>query len=224
MPKHVQTQQIPVTLAERPHPFPSRTRKLSSPAPKILRGQPFGKIGRRRDFCVFGEESEPAYRARRSGGLACRPVSCPHDPGRGSEPAHGSTVTPSTSRHLSLPPRRERLAQCLAGEGASLPGGGQRHAALRREAAAAVPDRRAPDMSGVRDRAGPREIGRPAERTGDASPSALSQDGPGRARPWPHRFRRACGCPRSAGWPARARCAHARRVRGDRVRPTVGRG
>src|SRR6187200_2062060 len=49
---NVQTQKIPVTLAERPHPFPSRTRKLSSPAPKILRGQPFGKIGRRRDFCV----------------------------------------------------------------------------------------------------------------------------------------------------------------------------
>ena len=50
--RNVQTQKIPVTLAERPHPFPSRTRKLSSPAPKILRGQPFGKIGRRRDFCV----------------------------------------------------------------------------------------------------------------------------------------------------------------------------
>ena len=45
---------IPVTLAERLHPFPSRTRKLSSPAPKILGGQPPGKIGRRRDisFCA----------------------------------------------------------------------------------------------------------------------------------------------------------------------------
>jgi hypothetical protein len=48
----IQTHTIPVTPAERPHPFPSRTRKLSSPAPKILRGQPFGKIGRRRDCCV----------------------------------------------------------------------------------------------------------------------------------------------------------------------------
>jgi hypothetical protein len=47
-----------VTPAERPHPFPSRTRKLSSPAPKILRGQPFGKIGRRRDFAF------PAVNAR----------------------------------------------------------------------------------------------------------------------------------------------------------------
>ena len=54
LPVHIQTQKILVTLAERPHPFPSRTRKLSSPAPKILRGQPFGKIGRRQDFCVSG--------------------------------------------------------------------------------------------------------------------------------------------------------------------------
>jgi hypothetical protein len=51
--RNVQTLRILVTLAERPHPFPSRTRKLSSPAPKILRGQPFGKIGRRQDFGVF---------------------------------------------------------------------------------------------------------------------------------------------------------------------------
>ena len=50
---------ILVTLAERPHPFPSRTRKLSSPAPKILRGQPFGKIGRRQDFCVSGAGLRP---------------------------------------------------------------------------------------------------------------------------------------------------------------------
>ena len=50
---HVSDGRIPVTLAERPYPFPSRTRKLSSPAPKILRGQPFGKIGRRQDFSVL---------------------------------------------------------------------------------------------------------------------------------------------------------------------------
>src|SRR6185369_17435331 len=47
---------ILVTLAERPYPFPSRTRQSSSPAPKILRGQPFGKIGRRQDFVRPGHE------------------------------------------------------------------------------------------------------------------------------------------------------------------------
>src|SRR4026209_2065288 len=45
-----QLKMIPVTLAERLHPFPSRTRKLSSPAPKILGGPLPGKIGRRRGF------------------------------------------------------------------------------------------------------------------------------------------------------------------------------
>src|SRR5262249_4302531 len=53
-PNNIQTHEILVTLAERPYPFPSRTRKSSSPAPKILRGQLFGKIGRRQDFCVSG--------------------------------------------------------------------------------------------------------------------------------------------------------------------------
>jgi hypothetical protein len=56
----IQTHEILVTLAERPHPFPSRTRKLSSPAPKILRGQPFGKIGRRQDFCVNAQDARTA--------------------------------------------------------------------------------------------------------------------------------------------------------------------
>src|SRR4029079_7067810 len=49
-----QLKMIPVTLAERLHPFPSRTRKLSSPAPKILGGQLPGKIGRRRDYFFSG--------------------------------------------------------------------------------------------------------------------------------------------------------------------------
>jgi hypothetical protein len=48
-----QTHEILVTPAERPYPFPSRTRKSSSPAPKILRGQPLGKIGRRRGLLRF---------------------------------------------------------------------------------------------------------------------------------------------------------------------------
>ena len=53
-------EEILVTLAERPHPFPSRTRQLSSPAPKILRGQPFGKIGRRQGLFRFpGHERGP---------------------------------------------------------------------------------------------------------------------------------------------------------------------
>src|SRR5258705_12076100 len=55
---------ILVTLAERPYPFPSRTRKSSSPAPKILRGQPFGKIGRRQDLVRSGGSCSSGCRRR----------------------------------------------------------------------------------------------------------------------------------------------------------------
>jgi hypothetical protein len=40
--------EFPVTLAEGSHPFPSRTRKLSPPAPMVLRWQRRGRVGRRR--------------------------------------------------------------------------------------------------------------------------------------------------------------------------------
>ena len=222
MPKHVQTQRIPVTLAERPHPFPSRTRKLSSPAPKILRGQPFGKIGRRRDFCVSGNWSGAGCRARLSGGRQSRPVSCPHDPGREGDPPADRPSPHRASRYLSFPPRRERLAQCLAGEGASLPGGGQRRPPFRREEAA-VPDRRAQDVSRVCNRAGPWEIGWATERTGGRYPG-------GRIPGWPQScstmatdwFRRARGRPRSSGRPSSP--APMVRVRGQSPSPDFGRG
>src|SRR5262245_20692462 len=96
----IQTQRIPVTLAERPHPFPSRTRKLSSPAPKILRGQPFGKIGRRRDFCVpaGGDRSardslNPHFAEPRSGGSPrVTTLEVQLNPPSASGPGHGATL------------------------------------------------------------------------------------------------------------------------------------
>lgn len=54
----------PVTVAERPYPFPSRTRKSSSPAPKILRGQLLGKIGRRRALWRPGVFFAAAFKRR----------------------------------------------------------------------------------------------------------------------------------------------------------------
>ena len=113
-------QTIPVTLAERPHPFPSRTRKLSSPAPKILRGQPFGKIGRRRDCCVNAASRRVGPRRPTTRGVvtvssvamtvtgeptrtaARRGATPPRD--RRRRPATGSTV----ARGLSLPRRGRR--------------------------------------------------------------------------------------------------------------------
>jgi hypothetical protein len=43
-------QSFPVVLSKRPHPIPSRTRKLSSSEPMVLHGKPCGRVGRRRDF------------------------------------------------------------------------------------------------------------------------------------------------------------------------------
>ena len=39
-----------MAMAKRKHPFPSRTRKLSSSAPMVLRGGLRGRVGRRRDL------------------------------------------------------------------------------------------------------------------------------------------------------------------------------
>jgi hypothetical protein len=41
---------FPVVISRRPHPIPSRTRKLSSLEPMVLLGRPSGRVGRRRDF------------------------------------------------------------------------------------------------------------------------------------------------------------------------------
>ena len=37
-----------MAIAKRSHPFPFRTRKLSSSAPMVLHGRPCGRVGRRR--------------------------------------------------------------------------------------------------------------------------------------------------------------------------------
>src|SRR4030067_518775 len=49
---------LSVAMAERNHPFPSRTRKLSSPAPMDLRGRPPGRVGRSRT-CPFRKHAIP---------------------------------------------------------------------------------------------------------------------------------------------------------------------
>ena len=41
---------FPVATSKRPHPIPSRTRKLSSSEPMVLHGKPCGRVGRCRDY------------------------------------------------------------------------------------------------------------------------------------------------------------------------------
>ena len=50
-------QENPVIMAERTHLYPSRTQKLSSPAPKILGGRLPGKIGHCRFYKRASYES-----------------------------------------------------------------------------------------------------------------------------------------------------------------------
>ena len=45
---------FPVAMAGGKHPFPFRTRKLSPPAPMVLRGRPRGRVGRRRESLAEG--------------------------------------------------------------------------------------------------------------------------------------------------------------------------
>jgi hypothetical protein len=48
---------FPAAISRRPHPIPSRTRKLSSSEPMVLHGKPCGRVGRCRD--LFPKELEP---------------------------------------------------------------------------------------------------------------------------------------------------------------------
>ena len=57
------TQSVSMTM--RVHPFPFRTRKLSSFAPKILGGQLPGKIGRCQHFAYLAQSVEHAAVNRR---------------------------------------------------------------------------------------------------------------------------------------------------------------
>ena len=159
LPNTSRRNEIPVTLAERPHPFPSRTRKLSSPAPKILRGQPFGKIGRRRDFCVSGGQRHGLGTVvAPSPGILPRPMA---DADR-APPVARRRPPRRTRRHLPVPAGRRRpLASADARARASLYGGGRPPVLGRREAAAAVPHRGPHGCATYRRRGRPDERRRP---------------------------------------------------------------
>src|SRR6476469_8154858 len=146
-PNDVQTQEILVTLAERPYPFPSRTRKSSSPAPKILRGQPFGKIGRRQDLVLSGALQARRVRPIRPGTRrwgATSGYAAADDCGRSGRTAR-RTIAPSC--RLSVPHvRGRRLATRRALARPSLRGVQPRGPARTREAVAALPDREPRDL------------------------------------------------------------------------------
>ncbi len=74
-----------VIIAERPHPFPFRTRKLRSPAPMVLPGQPGGRVGRRQAYLQTPRQL--CWRGVCRSGLGAGPA-------RGIRPWPGSSSPP----------------------------------------------------------------------------------------------------------------------------------
>lgn len=117
-------------MAEGIHPVPSRTRKLSPPAPMVLPGQPGGRVGRRRTL------------RRRAAPVRARPFAFPRVPCGHAE------VAPS-------PPRPERRPQARR---VDAPQGRARRTSIHREDRQGRPRDRPPGSG--RRAAGTRRLGR----------------------------------------------------------------
>jgi hypothetical protein len=116
----------PVAIAAESHPFPSRTRKLSPPAPMVLGGKPPGRVGRRRILCDRGRPNRPSpvsrwVRSRHGSPAAAVAFAGPPPVGRGSigrrEPFSGAG---RTGRIEGRRPARSKIG---GGAPSSPPGG-----------------------------------------------------------------------------------------------------
>ena len=178
---------FPVAIAAESHPFPSRTRKLSPPAPMVLGGLPPGRVGRRRN-------------SRRRG---------PRPPGASSAcPGTMSLLWPKPGDLLALPrrlavataarrhPRRRTAGKLLVAPRRRGGQAGRAQRAVNREAEAAKPARSAASCVGGRVTAsagfGTRTgaVG-PAGPTASRAPTPIPPDrlvepGSGGARPALH--------------------------------------
>ena len=62
-----------MVIAERPHLFPSRTQKLSSPTPMVLGTPVPGRVGRRREYIIL-DSSTVEYAAVNRGVVGSNPT------------------------------------------------------------------------------------------------------------------------------------------------------
>src|SRR6266511_2266727 len=104
---------VSVAIAEGRHPVPSRTRKLSPPAPMVLPWRRGGRVGRRRD-------SSRESRLRAAFG-----VSRARSPGSPRGPRPGARVRLVHASSFRPPPRPKR-PPAAASPGAAAPGRGRR--------------------------------------------------------------------------------------------------
>ncbi len=128
---------VSVAIAEGKHPVPSRTRKLSPPAPMVLPGRLGGRVGRCRNILQNGPPARaarsrcprtlgadmPKALSPRPGGKSRRPPSAPDEPvegrGRGT-PARHEADRGARRDVASLPRRgaaRARRLRCGRGGG-----------------------------------------------------------------------------------------------------------
>ncbi len=84
------TQKFPVAISKRPHPIPSRTRKLSSSEPMVLHGKPCGRVGRCREILRSRQGRTKARSRKWSGFFALWPDATAKKPaGRLGVPSRG---------------------------------------------------------------------------------------------------------------------------------------
>src|SRR4051812_4526010 len=127
---------FPVAMAAVSHPFPSRTRQLSPPAPMVLGGRPPGRVGRRR--ISHAKRPLPQRQGalvvfRPAGRIACygrgtRSTSAPRQgsaAGRGRAPGGAGPAAvptaPARRRRRPPPPRRPLAGQPAARGGRPAP-------------------------------------------------------------------------------------------------------
>ena len=82
------TQKFPVAKSKRPHPIPSRTRKLSSSEPMVLHGKPCGRVGRCREILRSRQGRTRARSRKWSGFFALWPMRPPRSQRAGSAFRH----------------------------------------------------------------------------------------------------------------------------------------
>ena len=130
---HVDNNRFPVAIAAVSHPFPSRTRQLSPPAPMVLGGRPPGRVGRRRISHaehprlrpgVFAVSGTPTRSIRAHGRTSRTTRASPTTAPAGPRRRH--PVRPARANGGALDARRARAQARSAGVAHGRPARGRR--------------------------------------------------------------------------------------------------
>jgi tetratricopeptide (TPR) repeat protein len=101
-----------VAMAEGKHPVPSRTRKLSPPAPMVLPGRLGGRVGRCRNIVENGPPSGGPFSFRYRGGTMAKTLK-PHGGGR-TRPAQGRTLPRDVADEIARVTKPTQVKEALS--------------------------------------------------------------------------------------------------------------